>query len=149
MTSPETNPQAGIADAVGQLSEQTRLLVRSELSSAQMEMWEKGKQAAPAAVLLGLSGVLGVAAMASGYRLALRILERAMPAPLAALVALVASGSAAGWAAAAGARRLSSAALPFPTETIQATGKAVAAATDATDATEAADDPYSPPPVRP
>lgn len=141
MTQPDSSPQAGIAEAIGQLSEQTRLLVRSELTAAQMEVWEKGKQAAPAVLLLGLSGVLGVAAAASGYRLVLRLLERALPAPLAAFVALALSGAGSGWAAVQGARRLSAAPLPFPADTVAATSEAVNAAV--------ADEPLSPPPVRP
>ena len=76
MTETPKSPQAGIAEALGDLSEQTRILVRREIDAAQREMWEKAKESAPALALLGAAGTLGLLAAASAYRLTLRLLER-------------------------------------------------------------------------
>lgn len=118
----EQTPQAGIAEALGDLSEQTRLLAREEIDSAQQEMWAKAKAAAPALGLAAAAGVCTVMAAASLYRLSLRLLEKRFPPVTAALLATVAYGSLTGGVGVAAARGLKSAPLPFPTETARDVG---------------------------
>lgn len=109
--------QAGIAGALGQLSEETRALVRQEIDSARDELWERAKALGPAVGLLALAGGLGVASAASAYRLALRIVERATSPGVAALVATAGFGTGSAAALAAGLGRLREAPLPVPAAT--------------------------------
>jgi Putative Actinobacterial Holin-X, holin superfamily III len=114
--SPRT-PQAGIADALSDLTEQTRNLVRREVEAAQREMFGKAKASVPVAGLLAATGVLGLLAAASSYRLGLRLLEKVLPPATAALVATVAYGGGAGFAAVVAVRKIHKLPPPFPTET--------------------------------
>ena len=123
MTDSPPDPQDGIADALSDLSGQTRALVRREVESAQAEMWSKAKDAAPAAALLALGATLGLAAAASAYRWNLRVLEKALPPAGAALVAVVAYGSGALWAGTRGIQKLSELPAPLPTRTIGETAE--------------------------
>ncbi len=52
--------QAGVADALRDLSDNSRVLVRHEIAAAQKEMWDKVRRALPAAGLLGAAAFLGV-----------------------------------------------------------------------------------------
>lgn len=134
MTEPPQTPEAGIADAVRDLSENSRVLVRREMSAAQREMWAKAKESAPVFGLLAASGVLGLLAAASAYRLSLRLLEKVFPPVPAALVAAAGYGTAAGFTAAVGSRRLKDLPPLFPTETARQAGEAIAdTAAQATD----------------
>lgn len=126
MTEPEHTPQAGIADALGDLSEQTRLLVRREIDAAQQELWVKVKKSAPAAALVATAGIFGVLATASSYRYSLRLLEKRLPPATAALLAAGVYGAGAVGAGAAGAQRLRELPAPFPTETARETAALVA-----------------------
>jgi hypothetical protein len=114
-------PEEGIADALSDLSGQTRALVRREVESAQAEMWAKAKAAAPAVALLALSATLGLAAAASAYRWNLRMLEKALPPSAAALMAVLAYGGAAAWTGSMGLQRLRQLPAPVPTDTVRAT----------------------------
>lgn len=125
MTEQQQSPQAGIAGALTDLSEQTRVLVRGEITAAQRETWSKLKATAPALGLLGGAGVLGLAASASAYRLSLRLLERWLPPAGAAFVATAVYGGAAAAAGAAGLQQLRTLPAPFPTETMAETGALV------------------------
>ncbi|MDD7963886.1 phage holin family protein [Actinomycetospora lemnae] len=125
MTEPQQSPQAGIAGALTDLSEQTRVLVRGEITAAQRETWSKLTAAAPALGLLGGAAVLGVAASASAYRLSLRLLERWLPPSGAALVATAVYGGGAAAAGAIGVQQLRTLPAPFPTETMAETGALV------------------------
>jgi hypothetical protein len=125
---PQT-PQTGIAEALGDLSEQTRILVRHEIDAAQREMWEKAKDSAPAFALVATAGALGLFAAASSYRLSLRLLEKRLPPSAAAFAATVGYGAGAAWTAVLAARRIRGLPPPFPAETAKRAGKAVAEAT--------------------
>src|SRR4051794_8219605 len=125
MTEQHQSPQAGIAGALTDLSEQTRILVRDEIAAAQRETWGKLKATAPALGLLGAAGVLGLAASASAYRTSLRVLERWLPPAGAALVAAVLYGGGAAAAGVAGVQQLRTLPAPFPTETLAETGALV------------------------
>jgi hypothetical protein len=113
----EQTPQEGIAHALGDLSEQTRSLVRQEIDAAERELWEKALAAAPAVALGGIAAGCALLAAASAYRWSLRLLERAVSPPAAALLATVGYGAAAGVAGAAAYRRFRAAPAPLPTET--------------------------------
>ena len=126
VTEPEHTPQAGIADALGDLSEQTRLLVRQEIDAAQRELWTKVKSSAPAATLVATAGLFAVLATASSYRYSLRLLEKRLPPATAALVAAGVYSSGAVGAAAAALPRLRQLPAPFPTDTAQETAALVA-----------------------
>lgn len=122
-------PQAGVAQAVGDLSDQTRRLVRQEITIAQREIRDKAAEGAPALALAAAAGVLGLAAGASAYRLTLRLLERRLPPDVAALAAAFGYGAAAGGAAAlavARIRRLP----PLLPETASRASQAMAGAAD-------------------
>lgn len=130
MTETPPTPQAGIADALGDLSEQTRILVRHEIDAAQREMWEKAKQGAPAFALVAGAGVLGLFTAASCYRLTLRLLEKALPPAAAAFAATAGYGAGAACMAVLAARRIRELPPPFPAETAKRTGRAVAEAAE-------------------
>jgi hypothetical protein len=130
MTETPPTPQAGIADALGDLSEQTRILVRHEIDAAQREMWEKAKQSAPAFALVAGAGVLGLFAAASSYRLSLRLLEKALPPAVAAFAATAGYGAGAACMGVLAARRIRELPPPFPAETAKRTGRAVAEAAE-------------------
>lgn len=129
MTESPPTPEAGIADALGQLSDQTAVLVRREIEAARLEMWERMKQIAPTAGLLGGAGVLGVLAVASSYRFTITILRKVLPPSTAALFATMGYGTAAGYAAVAGWKRLRETPMPYPVDTSRRVGQVVKEAT--------------------
>ena len=129
MTDTPETPQAGLAEALHDLSDQTRVLVRHETDAALREMWEKAKQAGPPAGLLVASGILGLLAAASSYRLSLRLLEKRLPPASAALAATLGYGTAAACAALLGARAIRNLPPPIPAQTMQEASTAVADAT--------------------
>jgi Putative Actinobacterial Holin-X, holin superfamily III len=122
---PQT-PQEGIADALGDLSEQTRVLVRREVDAAQREMWAKAKAAAPALALTAASGALGLFAAAAVYRLSVRLLEKGLPPATAAFLAAVVYGAGAAGTAIVAIRQLGELPPLFPAETAQETGTIIA-----------------------
>lgn len=117
MTESTQDPQAGIADAFGRLSEQTGALVRQEIEAAQREMVAKALRAAPGVAALGAAAVLGLFAGASFYRFVLRLLEKPLGPAGAAFTAFALSSAGAGGLAVAGVARLRQAPAPLPTET--------------------------------
>jgi hypothetical protein len=116
--SPPT-PEAGISEALHDLSDQTRALVRREVDAALREMWDKARRSGPAVALLAASGALALLAVASSYRLSLRLLERRLPPAASAFAATVGYGAAAAWAGIAGVRAIRRAPLPLPAETVR------------------------------
>lgn len=118
-------PEAGISDALYDLSDQTRVLVRREVDSALREMWDKARQTGPAMGLLAASAALTLFAAASCYRLSLRWLDQRLSPPAAALTAMIGYGAAAAGAGALGARRLTQVPLPVPARTVRETKDAV------------------------
>jgi putative superfamily III holin-X len=124
----ETQQEArdGVADAVRDLSENTKTLVRREIEAAELEMLDKAKQALPAIGLLGAAGFFGVLSLAASYRLSVRLLEKTMPPATAAFVAAAGYGAVAGASGAVGIQRLRSAEPLVPAETVRTTAKAAA-----------------------
>jgi len=104
--SADPTPSAGeeIADTLDQLSSQTRRLVQTEVRAARDELLDRLRQAAPAAALATVAAGCGVLAVASSYRLSMRVLE-AMTSPGTAAVLALAGYGTAGIAAGQAARR--------------------------------------------
>jgi hypothetical protein len=123
-------PQAGVAGALQDLTDQTRVLVRQEVDSALREMRDKAIQGGPAGALLMTSGLCGLCAAASAYRFSLRLLEKRLPPATAALTATIGYGAAAAGAGVLAVRWLREAPLPLPTETVRETGQSVAGAAE-------------------
>jgi hypothetical protein len=119
------SPENGIAETLHDLSDQTRVLVRHEVNSALREMWQKAKPSGPAVGLLAASGALAAFAVASSYRLSLRLLEKRLSPAAAAAAATLGYGVAAAGAGVLGVRLLRRAPLPLPTETAQQAKQAV------------------------
>lgn len=113
------SPQAGIADALTDLTQQTRSLVREEIGSAQRETWDKAVASAPAVGLVAGAGGLALLAAASAYRASLRMLESRLPPVAAALTATAVYGLGAAAAGVFGVRRLRTVTPPFPTATVK------------------------------
>jgi hypothetical protein len=140
MTDNPEAAQAGIADALQELSENSRVLVRQEVDAAQREMWAKAKDSAPAFGLLGAAGVLGLFAAAASYRLSVKMLEKLLPPVPAALTAAAAYGAGAAYTAILATRRLRELPSLLPTQTARQVRETVADT-----ATQASSDlPFSP-----
>lgn len=118
--------QAGVADALRDLSDNSRALVRHEIAAAQKETLAKAKQALPATGLLAAAGFFGVLSAAASFRLSIRLLEKALPPAAAAFTAAAGYGLAAGAAGAFGVQRLRTVQPLFPAETARETVKTVA-----------------------
>jgi hypothetical protein len=129
MTETPDEAQAGVSNALHDLSENSRTLVRHEVDAAQREMWAKVKEGTPAFALLGAAGFLGLLSAAASYRLSLRLLEKLLPPVPAALVAAAGYGAGTGFAAVFGLRRLRDVPPLLPTETARQTRQVVADAT--------------------
>jgi hypothetical protein len=125
MTETPQQAQQGVADAVNNLSDSSRALVRHEIAAVQTEMLAKAKQALPAAGLLGAAGFFGVLSAAAAYRLSIRLPEQAMPPAAAVFTATAAYGAAAGAAGAVGFRQLREMPPLFPADTARETAKTV------------------------
>jgi hypothetical protein len=116
----------GVADAVRGLSDNTGALVRHEIAAAQREMLASAKQALPAIGLLAAASFFGVLSAAAGYRLSVRLLEKALPPATAASMAAVGYGMLAGAAGTIGVRQLRTRRPLVPAETVRDTVKTVA-----------------------
>jgi hypothetical protein len=125
MTETPQEAQAGVADALRDLSDNSRALVRHEIAAAQQETLGKVRQALPAAALLGAAAFLGVLS-AAAFRLSIQLLEKAMAPEAAAFTAAAGYGAAAGAAGALGLQRLRQMPPLFPAETARETVKTAA-----------------------
>jgi hypothetical protein len=118
-TPPSGTPQAGIADAFSQLSEQTAALVRQEIESARAEVVAKAKGAVAGGALLGAAATAGVFAGASLHTWFVRVLGKWLPPAWAAFVATLFYGGVAGALGTYGLQRLRAARAPYPSATIR------------------------------
>lgn len=109
--------QAGVSDALQDLSDNTRLLVREEVAAAQRETWDKVRRAAPGLALLAGASCFAAAAAAASFRLSLHLLEKSLSPTSAAFTATAVYGAAAGTAGALGVWRLRQAGPLFPVDT--------------------------------
>jgi hypothetical protein len=131
MTETPQTTQGGVADALHDLSENSRALVQSEIEAAQREMWAKVKESAPAFALLGTAGFLGLLSAAASYRLSMRLLEKLLPPASAAFVAAAGYGAGAGCAAMLGVRWLRDTSPLLPMETAHRTAETARRTADA------------------
>ena len=126
MTDTPEAAQAGIADALQELSENSRVLVRHEISAAQQEMWDKAKKSAPAFGLAAAAGVLGLFAAAASYRLSVKLLEKLLPPVPAAMVAAAGYGAGAAYTGVLAMRRLRDLPPLLPTQTARQARETIA-----------------------
>jgi hypothetical protein len=120
------------------LSDNSRALVRHEITAAQREMRDKAKDALPAAGLVGAAAFFGVLSAAASFRLSIRLLEKGLPPATAAFVATAVYGAAADAAGVAGAKRLRELPPLLPAETPGIAGRRPPARQRAPHATDTA-----------
>lgn len=126
MSETQREAQQGVAGALHDLSDSSRTLIRHEIAAAQREMWDKAKQALPAAGLLAVAGACGLLSVAASYRLSIRLLEKALPPATAAFMASAGYGAVAGAAAVAGLGRLREVQPLFPAATAREAAQSMA-----------------------
>ena len=115
-----------MANALRDLSDNSRALVRHEIAAAQKETLGKAKQALPAAGLLGAAAFFGLLSAAASFRLSILLLEKGLSPATAALIAATGYGVAAGAAGTVGIQRLRAIRPLLPAETARETVKTVA-----------------------
>lgn len=126
MTETPRDAQAGVASALQDLSDNSRNLVRAEITAAQREMLAKAKQGGPALGLLAAAGLFGIMSVAASFRLSLRLLEKVLPPAAAAFTAAAGYGLAAGAAGTVGWREFKKAQPLLPVETVRDAASTVA-----------------------
>ena len=108
-----------LGELLRQLSEQTTRLVHQELELAKAELQQKGKQAGMGAGMFGGAGALGLAALGALTACFILALNAIMPAWLAALIVAVVYGIIAFVLVKQGQAKITAAAPPVPTQTIE------------------------------
>ena len=111
--------EQSIGDLLKQLSEQTTTLVRQELDLARAEMQAKGKRAGLGIGLIGVGGVVALAAVGALTATLILVLSEWMDAWLAALIVTVVYAAAAALLALQGKERVAEAAPPVPEQTVE------------------------------
>jgi uncharacterized membrane protein YqjE len=106
-----------IGELLKQLSEETSLLVRQELTLARTELQEKGKRAGVGAGLLGGAGVTGLVALIALMVTIVAVLDTAMATWVAALITTILFAAVAAVEAMLGKKRLEAAGAPVPEQT--------------------------------
>jgi putative superfamily III holin-X len=118
MSAPDLRDQS-IGDLLKQLSEQTASLVRQELELARAEMQQKGKRAGFGIGLMGVGGVLALAAVGALTATLILLLAKGMDAWIAALIVTVAYAAGAALLALQGKERVAEASPPVPEQTVE------------------------------
>jgi uncharacterized membrane protein YqjE len=116
MTQP--GPEHSVGELVTTMTEQVSALIRDELKLAQVEMADKGKQAALGAGMFGVSGVVALYGVACLLACAIIAISGVVSAWLAALIVGVALLAAAGVMALLGKGRISKATHPVPEQAV-------------------------------
>jgi uncharacterized membrane protein YqjE len=106
-------------ELVSRLSQDLSQLVRDEMRLAQVEMSAKAKKAGIGAGMFGAAGLLALYGVGVLIACVILALALAIPAWLSALIVGVVLLAAAGVAALLGKRRVSEAAPPVPTRTVE------------------------------
>ena len=106
------------AELVKDLSREVSQLVREEIALAKAEMTQKGKKAGIGAGMLSGAAILGLAAVGGSMATLILLLDRGMPAWLAALIVTVVYGAVAAVLGLRGKERITEAAPPAPEQTI-------------------------------
>jgi hypothetical protein len=108
-----------IGDLLKQLSEQTATLVRQELDLAKAEMQQKGKRAGAGLGLIGVGGVIALAAVGAFTATLIMLLSEWMDGWLAGLIVTVVYAVAAALLALQGKEKVQEATPPVPQQTIE------------------------------
>ena len=106
-------------ELVGQLTDQTKTLVRRELELAKVELAEKGKKAGLGAGMFGGAGLFGLFAFAALTAAFIGALDIVTPFWLAALIVAAVYGAVAGVLALTGKKKVQEATPPVPEETVE------------------------------
>ena len=117
-----------VAELLKQLSQETTTLVRQELELAKAEMAQKGKRAGVGAGMLGGAGVAALLALGALTACLILLLDRVMPAWLAALLVALLWAAVAGVLAFLGRERMREAGPPKPEQTVESLSEDVEAA---------------------
>jgi hypothetical protein len=118
-------------ELVGKLSEQTSLLIRSELQLAQAEMQEKAKHVGLGAGLFGTAGIIALFGLGVLVATGVLALDLVLPAWLAALIVAIVLFAVAGGAALVGKRQVAEAAPLAPERAIDGVKQDVATVKEA------------------
>jgi hypothetical protein len=108
-----------IGDLLKQLSEQTATLVRQELDLAKAEMQQKGKRAGVGLGLIGVGGVIALAAVGAFTATLIMLLAEWMDGWLAGLIVTIAYAAVAAYLALQGKEKVSEASPPVPQQTVE------------------------------
>jgi hypothetical protein len=111
--------EQSIGELLKQLSEQTATLVRQELDLAKAEMQQKGKRAGVGLGLIGVGGVVALAAVGALTATLILILAEWMDAWLAALIVTVVYAAGAALLALQGKEKVAEATPAVPEQTIE------------------------------
>jgi hypothetical protein len=107
-----------VSELVGDLSDQTKRLVRDELRLATSELQAKGKRMGSGAGLMGAAGIVALFAVATFVAAAVLALALVMDGWLAAVIVGVVLLAVAGIAALVGKKQLNRATPPLPQEAL-------------------------------
>ncbi|MDX6629826.1 MAG: hypothetical protein QOH00_2072 [Gaiellales bacterium] len=107
-----------IGELLKQLSEQTATLVRQELDLAKAEMQQKGKRAGLGLGLIGVGGVVALAAVGAFTATLIMLLAEWMDGWIAGLIVTIAMAAIAALLALQGKEKVSEAAPPIPRQTV-------------------------------
>jgi len=119
-SSDETNlRERPIGELLGRLAQDTSTLVHQELELAKVELTQKGKAAGKGAGILGGAGVAALLALGTLTAFLVLVLDKAMPAWLAALIVGILWLAVAGALASMGKKQLAEASPPVPKQTIE------------------------------
>jgi hypothetical protein len=118
-TPTEDKRNASTAELVKELSREVSQLVREEIALAKAEMTQKGEHAGIGAGMLSGAAALGLAAVGGSMAFLVLVLDSWMPGWLAALIVTVVYAATAAVLALRGKERISHAAPPAPTQTIE------------------------------
>jgi len=108
-----------IGELFKQLSEDLSTLVRQELSLAQVELKEKGKQAGIGAGMFGAAGVVALLALGALTTCLIAALATGMELWLAALIVTVVYAALGGVLALKAKERVTEASPPLPEQTVE------------------------------
>ena len=118
VTQPGHGQEHSAGELVKLMSEQVSVLIRDELKLAQLELANKGKQAALGAGMFGTGGIAAVYGVGCLIACVIIAISGVLAAWLAALIVGVALLAAAGGAALLGRQRMKKATPPLPEQAV-------------------------------
>lgn len=118
-SSPATRDDPTIAELIQQITEESSQLIRTELKLAQVEMTQKAKSAGVGLGAFGTAGILALYGVGCLILTAIFALALVLPTWAAAVIVGAVVLLAAGVAALLGKKKLSDAAPPVPSATVE------------------------------